>query len=365
MLPLLAAVALLPTNQPSAVSFAHSAPRSVTLLAAEVAPKKLEVKEVGLSFMHAANWKKVRSPKGSFTSRAIPFAEPKFEAIMDLYLLTTDVSAEEYNTKFAEGLKDKGEIERQWILEVLDSKVALTRFNQKVKNVDKTTIHAVFIRPGAKKLGIELSAPKANSGVLEPKLMEFLETVQPMEAPRLDAQGLPAMNETRIFIEGSKPPTKPFVGPMSAPVTVEGRNYTVYLPAQTGIARTAKEDSIAFLSPQKKIVKGTFGDSFMPDFVGIVRRVENEDIEKFSVVELRGNEPGYYTESGMFVDGIRTRVGKNAEGKPRVSAWAVLLDLKREGFAVLYSEAEGTANVKELRQKLVEFVRKVRIERKS
>lgn len=365
MLPLLAAVALLPTHQPSSVGLVLSAHSLSTLSVAEVAPKKLDVKEVGLSFSHPATWKKVRSPKGAFTSRAIPFTEPKFEAMLDLYLLAIDATAEDYNAKFAEGLKEKGEVERQWVLEVLDSKVALTRFTQKVKNVERTTIHAVFIRPGAKKLGLELSTPKANSGVLEPKLMEFLETVQPMEAPRLDAQGMPAMNETRIFIEGSKPPAKPFVGPMSAPVTVEGRNYTVYLPAQTGIARTAKEDSIAFLSPQKKVVKGSFGDSFMPDLLGVVRRVENEDLERFSVVDRRGNELGYITEAGMLLDGVRTRTGKSLEGKARASAWAVLLDLKREGFVVLYTEAEGAVNVKELRQKLLDFARKVRIERKS
>ncbi len=361
MLPLLAAVALLSTNQP------YSAPGgfSASAVAPEVAPKKLDVKEVGLGFTHPATWRKVRSPKGAFTSRAIPFSEPKFEANLDLYLLVSDATPEEYNAKFAESLKDKAEVEKQWILEVLDAKVALTRFTRKDKQTEKTTIHAVFLRVGAKKLGIEITAPKANSEVLEPKLMEFLETVQPVEAPRVDAQGLPAMNETRIFIEGSRPPTKPFVGPMTAPVVVENRNYTVFLPAQTGVARTAKEDSVAFLSPQKKVVKGAFGDSFMPDFVGVVRRVENEDLEKFSVVERRVNEPGFYTEAGMYLDGIRTRIGKNQEGKDRVSVWGVLSDLKREGFVVLFSEAEGSANVKELRQKLIEFVRKVRIERKS
>ncbi len=366
MLPFIAAVAFFTTNQPLEHPFVTSSlAATASSVASDVAPKKLDVKEVGLGFTHPANWRKARSPRGAFTSRAIPFTEPKFEANLDLYLIVSDSSPEDYNTKFAESLKDKAVVERQWILEVLDSKVALTRFTKKEKQGERATIHAIFLRPGAKKLGIEISAPKANDGVLEPKLMEFLETVQPMEAPRVDAQGLPAMNETRIFIEGSKPPTKPFVGPMSAPIVVENRNYTVFLPAQTGVARTAKEDFIAFLSPQKKVVKGSFGDSFMPDFVGVIRRVENEDLEKYSVVQKRGNEPGYYTESGMYIDGIRTRLGKSVEGKDRISAWTVLLDLKREGFVVLYCETEGSQNLKELRSKLYEFARKVRIERKS
>jgi hypothetical protein len=196
------------------------------------AMRQVEVKPAGLAVAVPKAWGLNPKDSNLTASVKVPIAGSKNLGRLDIgYVIDESKDVEGFLEATKNVLTNSGSnVERQWKVDIMGSPLALTRFSKD----GATTVRGVLFREQKQKFVIAVSSVTAEFEKVEPTLLSTLETMREIKVVQ-PKQPVVAV-ERKIAIT-KESPGKAKKLPISANVSVGGKNLVIHLPAGSVVTK--------------------------------------------------------------------------------------------------------------------------------